>query len=323
MRKTPGLELEKIIKRFKGRRICVLGDLMVDKYIWGNVARISPEAPVPVVEVHQDTSCLGGAGNVCHNLEKLGASPFAVGVVGEDAEGDWIAANVSDNSGIIRDARPTTVKTRIVAHQQHVVRVDWEKKTPFSDTLTGKILDRVREADYEGLIISDYNKGVVSKHWTGILLPLLKKKGIRVFVDPKVKNFSLFSPVTLITPNHLEVAGLLNLECETDDQVITAGEKLMTRQTAEFMIIKRGKKGMTVFESGQDPYMIAAAAKEVYDVTGAGDTVIAASSLALLAGGGIRAAAEIANAAAGIVVAKIGTASLTTEELRGAVLPDR
>jgi rfaE bifunctional protein kinase chain/domain len=321
MSKTSCLGLEKIIQRFKGRRICVLGDLMVDKYIWGNVARISPEAPVPVVEVSRDTSCLGGAGNVCRNLEELGASPFAVGVVGRDPEGDWLAASVSDSSGIIRDARPTTVKTRIVAHQQQVVRVDWEKKTPFPRTLIGKILDRVKEADYEGLIISDYNKGVVSRHLTGPLLPFLKKKGICVFVDPKVKNFSLFSPVALITPNHLEAASLLNQECETDGQVIKAGEKLMNRLTAEFMIIKRGKKGMTVFESGKDPYMIATVAKEVYDVTGAGDTVIAVASLALLAGAGIHEAAEIANAAAGIVVAKIGTASLSTEELRRAALP--
>lgn len=307
--------MERIIQKFKGRRICVLGDLMMDKYIWGDVARISPEAPVPVVEVRRDTSCLGGAGNVCRNLEELGASPFVIGVVGNDTEGDWIRANVQDNRGIITAPRPTTVKTRIVAHQQQVVRVDWEKKAPFSKSLAGKILDLAAAEDYEGLIISDYNKGMVSRHLTGSLLPLMKKKGIPVFVDPKVKNFSLFESVTLITPNHLEAGSLLHMECETDDQVIRAGRKLMARLNTEYLFIKRGNKGMTVFGSGMDAFNIPAVAKEVYDVTGAGDTVIAAASLALLSGAGIRKAAQIANAAAGVVVAKIGTASVSSGEL--------
>jgi rfaE bifunctional protein kinase chain/domain len=319
MSKPASHELEKILEGFEGRRICVLGDLMVDKYIWGDVARISPEAPVPVVEVKHDSTCLGGAGNVCRNLEELGAAPVAVGVVGEDGEGDWIAGHLSDNSGLFRDPRPTTVKTRIVAHQQQVVRVDWEKKGPLSAPLVKKILKRVEEADFEGLIISDYNKGLISEDLTGPLLPMLRKRGIPVFVDPKVKNFSLFSQVTMITPNHLEAASLLNLECETDGQVIDAGQKLISSLSPDYMIIKRGRKGMAVFQKDENPYLIPAVAKEVFDVTGAGDTVIAVASLALLAGSGIKRAAQIANVAAGVVVGKIGTASLTTEELRALV----
>jgi rfaE bifunctional protein kinase chain/domain len=307
--------MERIIEKFKGRRICVLGDLMMDKYIWGDVARISPEAPVPVVEVRRDTSCLGGAGNVCRNLEEMGASPFVIGVVGKDPEGEWIRSNVRDSRGILTSSRPTTVKTRIVAHQQQVVRVDWEKKTPFSRSLVNKIIDLAAAEDYEGLIISDYNKGMVSRALTGALLPHLKKRGIPVFVDPKVMNFSLFSAVTLITPNHLEAGSLLHMECETDDQVIRAGRKLMARLNSEYLFIKRGNKGMMVFGTGMDTFNIPALAKEVYDVTGAGDTVIAAASLALLSGAEIREAAQIANAAAGVVVAKIGTASVSREEL--------
>jgi D-beta-D-heptose 7-phosphate kinase/D-beta-D-heptose 1-phosphate adenosyltransferase len=245
----------------------------------------------------------------------MGASPFVIGVVGKDPEGEWIRSNVRDSRGILTSSRPTTVKTRIVAHQQQVVRVDWEKKTPFSRSLVNKIIDLAAAEDYEGLIISDYNKGMVSRALTGALLPLLKKRGIPVFVDPKVMNFSLFSAVTLITPNHLEAGSLLHMECETDDQVIRAGRKLMARLNSEYLFIKRGDKGMMVFGTGMDTFNIPALAKEVYDVTGAGDTVIAAASLALLSGAEIRDAAQIANAAAGVVVAKIGTASVSREEL--------
>ena len=313
-------DLTGILRKFKGRRICVLGDLMLDKYIWGHVARISPEAPVPVVEVRQDTSSLGGAGNVCRNLEELGADPFLVGVVGDDAEGAWIRANVADSRGIITSSRPTTVKTRIVAHHQQVVRVDWEGKSAFPRTLVGRILDLAEKESYEGMIISDYNKGVVSRALTSALLPHLRKKRVPVFVDPKVKNFSSFSPVTLITPNHLEAEKLLHMECESDDQVRKAGQKLLSRLETDFLIIKRGEKGMAVFEGREKISLIPAVAKEVYDVTGAGDTVIAVASLAILSGASIHAAAEIANAAAGIVVGKIGTASLTSEELRQAIV---
>ncbi len=308
--------IARIIRNFKKKRVLILGDLMLDKYIWGNVSRISPEAPVPVVEVHRDSSCLGGAGNVAQNLISLGASPLLVGIVGDDEEGRWIRRHVRDNRGILVDtSRPTTVKTRIIAHHQQVVRVDWEKKSAVPAALEEKILRLIRSEKYDGLVISDYSKGMVNASILSQTLPFALKKGIPVFVDPKIEHFPLFSPVTLITPNHHEAERIVLHSCRSDGEVERAGQKILSLISAVYLIIKRGEHGMTVFEKGKPPVHIPTVAREVFDVTGAGDTVIAAASLALLVGATIREAASIANAAAGIVVGKIGTATVTPGEL--------
>ncbi len=309
-----------VVKNFNGKRILVLGDLMLDKYLWGNVGRISPEAPVPVVEVHRDTSCLGGAGNVCQNLKSLGASPIPVGVVGNDQAGGWIRENAPDNSGIFVDKkRPTTVKTRIIAHHQQVVRVDQEEKKPISSATEDQIFHFIQTNVYEGILISDYNKGLLTKSLMAKVLPYAHKKKISVFVDPKVDNFFSFSPVTLINPNHSETEQIVHHACDTDTQVERAGTKILNRIDAKYLILKRGERGMTVFEKGKKEIHIPTIAKEVYDVTGAGDTVIATASLALLSGASILEAAILANAAAGVVVGKIGTATVTPGELIGAL----
>lgn len=305
-----------VVKNFSGKRILVLGDIMLDKYLWGNVGRISPEAPVPVVEVNRDTSCLGGAGNVCQNLRSLGASPIPVGVVGDDQAGHWIRESVPDCSGIFVDKkRPTTVKTRIIAHHQQVVRVDQEEKKPISSAMEDKIFDFIQTHASEGILISDYNKGLLTRALMTKLLPYAHKKGIAVFVDPKVDNFFSFSPVTLINPNHTEAEQIVHHTCDTDAQVEKAGAKILSRIEAKYMILKRGERGMTVFEKGNKEIHIPTIAKEVYDVTGAGDTVIATASLALLSSASILEAAILANAAAGVVVGKIGTATVTPDEL--------
>jgi len=308
--------MKELIERFRDKKVLVLGDLMLDKYIWGDVARISPEAPVPVVEVKGDTSCLGGAGNVYLNLESLGASPLAVGVVGEDAEGRWIRSNVRDSRGIFTaPQRPTTVKTRIIAHSQQVVRVDREKKSPISSDIEKKIGGLVRSLALDGIVISDYNKGLITRRLMKDVLAAAQAAGVPVFVDPKVENFFLYSPVTLITPNHVEAAKAVHGRCLTDEQVEAAGGRILSRVSTRYLIIKRGEKGLSVIEPGKPARHIPARAKEVFDVTGAGDTVIAAASLALLAGGSIMEAALMANAAAGVVVGKIGTAAVSAEEL--------
>lgn len=305
-----------IIQNFKSKRVLVLGDIMYDKYIWGNVARISPEAPVPVVEVVKDTSCLGGAGNVAQSLKSLGAFPLLVGVVGEDAEGRWIKENVPDGRGVFVDRlRPTTVKTRIIAHHQQVVRVDLEKKSPIPSRLEERMLEFVQKEKYDGILISDYNKGILAKSLVKKVLAFARKKKIPVYVDPKIENFFLFSPVTLITPNHHEAARIVHHDCLTDSQVENAGENILSRILTPYLIVKRGEQGMTVFEKGKKPHHIPTVAKEVYDITGAGDTVIATAALALLSGGSILEAAFLANIAAGIVVGKIGTATVTSAEL--------
>ncbi len=313
---SDGKRLRRIIRNFRQKRVLVLGDLMLDKYIWGNVSRISPEAPVPVVEVQRESSCLGGAGNVAQNLLSLGAIPLLVGLVGDDAEGRWIRRQVRNNRGIFVDPnRPTTVKTRIIAHHQQVVRVDWEKKSAVSPEQEEKILRFIRNQSFDGLLISDYSKGMVRASLLGKLLPFARGRGIPVFVDPKMEHFHLFSPVTLITPNHHEAEKIVHHTCRTDAEIERAGQKILSVVESVYLIIKRGEHGMTVFEKGKPPVHIPTVAREVFDVTGAGDTVIAAASLALLAGARITEAAAIANAAAGVVVGKIGTATVTPEEL--------
>ena len=198
-------KVRQIIKNFKDKRVLVLGDIMLDKYLWGNVIRISPEAPVPVVEVKKDSSCLGGAGNTSHNLKTLGAFPLLVGVVGNDAEGQWIKENVPDSRGIIADDnRPTIVKTRIIAHQQQVVRVDLEKKAAISSVIEEQMFNFIQEEKYDGILISDYNKGTLTKSLVNNVLSFAQERRIPVIVDPKFENFFLFSPVTLIAPNHFE-----------------------------------------------------------------------------------------------------------------------
>ena len=312
--------LVRLIRKFKTKRVLVLGDLMLDRYIWGGVSRISPEAPVPVVEVHQDSLCLGGAGNVAQNLRSLGAAPLLTGVVGNDPEGRWIRKNAAVGKGIFIDrSRPTTVKTRIIAHHQQVVRVDFEKRGALPSDLEKNILGHLRLEKYDGLLISDYNKGIVNPPLMARTLDLAGKRRIPVFVDPKVLHFQLFSPVTLITPNHFEAEKIVGHDCRTNDEVEKAGAEILSLISSRYLIIKRGEQGMAVFEHGRKPVHIPTVAREVFDVTGAGDTVIAAASLALLCGATIREAAVIANAAAGIVVGKIGTAAATPRELIAAL----
>ena len=313
-------KMKGIIKSFRNKKVVVLGDIILDKYIWGNVARISPEAPVPVVDVKKDTSCLGGAGNVGRNLESLGAFPLLVGITGEDDEADWIKAHVPDSRGIFADKnRPTSGKTRIVAHQQQVVRVDREKVSSVSYRHSKKIIEFITKEDCDGIIISDYNKGVITRSLMIKLLAFTKKKKIPVFVDPKIENFPLFSPITLITPNHQEAERIIHHACTDDAEVDKAGKKIFQKIITKYIIIKRGEQGMTVFEKGRKSFHIPSLAREVYDVSGAGDTVIATASLALLSGASILEAAYLANTAAGIVVGKIGTATASASELLDAL----
>jgi len=307
---------QRFIRKFKGRRVLVLGDLMLDRYIWGDVSRISPEAPVPVVEVRKSTSCLGGSGNVSQNLGSLGASPILVGVVGDDEEGAWIKRHVEESRGIFIDAeRPTTVKMRIIAQHQQVVRVDQEKKKPVASEIEEKIAGFIEKEKYEGIVISDYNKGIVTRTLMERVLSFAIKRKIPVFVDPKVENFALYSPVTFLSPNHQEAERIVHHACHSDADIERAGREILALAASRYLIIKRGEQGMSIFEKGKKPIHIPTIAREVFDVTGAGDTVIATAALGLLAGATIQEAAAMANAAAGVVVGKIGTAVCSPEEL--------
>lgn len=312
--------LERLVKRFRSRKVVVLGDMMLDRYIWGGVTRISPEAPVPVVEVSRHTSHLGGAGNVCFNVAELGGTAVPVGIVGDDEAGHWVRKHLPDARGLITDpGRPTTLKTRIIAHHQQVVRVDLETRRPISARDEARILKFMAEEDAEGLILSDYNKGLLTRSLLEKLLPLARQRKLVVGVDPKVAALDIFSPVTLLTPNHHEAERAVRHECRTDAQIERAGREILAAVDSRYLILKRGEQGLSVFGRDREAVHIPTIAREVFDVTGAGDTVIATATLALVCGATILEAAVLANAAAGIVVGKIGTAAASPGELLAAL----
>ena len=319
--------LTRLIPKFGKQRIIVLGDLMVDRFIWGKVSRISPEAPVPVVEVTRENNAFGGAGNVANNITSLGAEAYLLGVVGSDMEAeqlkDGLREKKIDVGGIITDpSRPTTIKTRIIAQHQQVVRVDKEIKGNFSDEVQKYILLKLEETAPEAsaIIISDYGKGVITRPVLKKAIALSHRYGIPITVDPKIEHFMDYKKVTCITPNLLEaVTGMRYHEVSEESEILELGNKILKKLGASSVLITRGEKGMTLFEPGNKITHIPTRAKEVYDVTGAGDTVISVFTLALASGSKLGEAAEISNFAAGIVVGKLGTATTTQEELSSAI----
>ncbi|MCB4792491.1 MAG: D-glycero-beta-D-manno-heptose-7-phosphate kinase [Elusimicrobia bacterium] len=319
--------LIKFIPEFKKQKILVIGDLMVDKFVWGKVTRISPEAPVPVVLIDKETYALGGAGNVANNLRSLGSEVFLFGVIGKDSVGDDLKKDFIKNSinikGIISDDfRPTSIKTRIIAAHQQVVRVDKELKGELDQRLNDELISRLETiiSMIDAIIISDYGKGVINKTVLKKTISLAHKCRIPVTVDPKIEHFLSYKKVTCITPNQAEaIAGMRYKEVTKDRDILDLGNKILRKLQSETVLITLGEKGMTLFEHGNRITHIPTRAKEVFDVTGAGDTVIATFTLAIASGANFREAAEIANFAAGLVVAKLGTATVTPEELKLAI----
>ncbi|MBI5739736.1 MAG: D-glycero-beta-D-manno-heptose-7-phosphate kinase [Nitrospirae bacterium] len=310
-----------LFKKFKNTGILVIGDLMVDQYVWGKVKRISPEAPVPVVEVTDENLLLGGAANVAHNILSLGGKVYVAGTVGSDDIGK-IVVNKFRESGIGADGivvdrdRPTTVKTRVIAHSQQVVRFDKEIKSDIGLATLSLVLDYVRACipAIKGIIISDYSKGMITK---ALIAKVLRLCGPRVFVavDPKVGHFEYYRGVSLITPNIAEASFGSGIDISDEKTLIAAGKILLKKINCGSLVITRGDEGMTLFERGGRITHIPTCAREVYDVSGAGDTVIAALTLAHSAGASLKEAAIIANHAAGVVVGKVGTAVVTPKEV--------
>jgi D-glycero-beta-D-manno-heptose-7-phosphate kinase len=316
-----------ILANIRDRRIVVLGDVMLDEFVWGDVTRISPEAPVPVVNVRRESVHLGGAANVLANLISLGARGTVIGVLGKDAAGEMIrvtlretGARQADDLLIVDSTRPTTTKTRIIAHNQMVVRADRERHAPVDDAIAAQIIDLVREAlkDADALVISDYDKGVVTPAVLAKILPLAYER-MPVLIDPKLRNFDSYRPATLVTPNHNEALRLTSIEDDTDEGLTRAARLLSARLNCDAVLITRGALGMMLLEGKQDPIFVETAAQEVYDVTGAGDTVIASLAAALAAGASMTEAAVLANQAAGIVVGKLGTATAGVDELLNSI----
>jgi rfaE bifunctional protein kinase chain/domain len=315
--------LEEILNAFSGKPILILGDLMLDEFIWGKVSRISPEAPVPVVEVVEETYRLGGSANVAANLRGLEGVPIPIGVVGHDAASErfehLLRKSGIETSGVIRADRPTTLKTRIIAHNQQVVRADRESKRPvpaeLNRDLAALFLEHLPRA--RAVIISDYDKGVVNRDLLSAVLPKARSAGIPVYLDPKVHHADYYRPITVITPNQREAELLTATIIDSEEALEDAGEKLLQRFECEYALITRGERGMSLFgaSDGSRPRHLPTFAREVFDVTGAGDTVIATLALAQAAGATMEEAAVLANQAAGIVVGKVGTATVSRSEL--------
>ncbi|MDA8087193.1 MAG: D-glycero-beta-D-manno-heptose-7-phosphate kinase [Nitrospiraceae bacterium] len=308
----------RLVDGFRKRRVLVIGDLILDRYIWGKVSRISPEAPVPVVDVINDNFMLGGAANVANNIVSLGGKAVVLGITGRDSAGEvlkkMLAASGSEPV-LVEDCRPTSVKTRVIAHSQQVVRFDMENR----DHLSGRQLkdmlalldEQVGRAD--AVIISDYKKGVVSGELMRHLVKTAKDKFIAV--DPKVGHFHLYKGVSLITPNLLEASEGSGSPITDEPSLLKAGRSLLGKLRLSAVLITRGEEGMSLFTRTGIRH-IPTAAMKVFDVTGAGDTVIAAFSLAYASGATMEEAAVIANHAAGIVVAQVGTATATAGDLK-------
>lgn len=318
--------LKTFVKQLSGKKVLVIGDLMADHYIWGKVSRISPEAPIPVVHVQEETWRLGGAANVAANLSALGANVKLVGVVGKDAMATRLRSMLEErgiNAGsIVEDeSRPTIQKTRVIAQHQQVVRVDREKHAwldaKVREALILKALDAAKGV--EAILFSDYAKGVLTQPVVSKLIEFGKAQGSVLSVDPKPSNINLFKGSSIITPNQGEAQAASGITMDSDAHVEEAGRKLLKELECKAVLITRGEHGMNLFEQGSATTHIPTRAREVFDVTGAGDTVIATLTLALAAGASFADAAYLANAAAGIVVGEIGVASVSPTELEQAL----
>jgi D-beta-D-heptose 7-phosphate kinase/D-beta-D-heptose 1-phosphate adenosyltransferase len=309
----------------RGRRVFVLGDVMLDEFVWGSVSRISPEAPVPVVRVTGQSFHLGGAGNVAANLRSLGGKAVLAGAVGRDAAGErvreaLVAAGVESRLVDLGAERPTTVKTRIVAHGQQVVRADREDAADVPASAVVALLGSVRRElpSCAALVVSDYQKGVVTASLLRRVLPLARRHRIPVLVDPKVRHFRLYRGATVVTPNQLETEQATGLRIHGPADLRAAGRRLLSLLRCRAVLVTRGEHGMSLFEGGRPPLHVPTAAREVFDVTGAGDSVVATMALALAAGARLAEAAALANCAAGVVVGKVGTAQASPDEVLAA-----
>jgi D-glycero-beta-D-manno-heptose-7-phosphate kinase len=316
-----------LFSQLQNKRIAIVGDVMIDKYIWGNVTRISPEAPVPVVEVESQNQRLGGAANVANNLQSLGCIPILFGTVGDDDDGrnlcKILEAQHCSAQGIVFDAsRPTTVKTRVIAHNQHVVRIDSESKKNIDETIQKTLISLIEERidSIDGIIIQDYNKGVIVKPLIDRLIELANKHKKIITVDPKFHHFFDYKNVTVFKPNKKETEDAIGAKLLSEEAVLKAGKTMLERLNAENILLTRSEKGMSIFEKNGTVTHIPTKARKVADVSGAGDTVIATLTAMLSAGATMQEAATIANSAGGIVVGEVGIVPIDKDILQAEML---
>lgn len=311
-----------ILDNFSKKKIILIGDIMLDEYIWGNVDRISPEAPVPVVDVDRESFHLGGAGNVAHNLKSMNAYVYSVGVTGNDNAADIVLEKfkkVGINSfGIFKDSnKMTTQKTRIIADNQHVVRIDKEKRIPISLEIENNIISYIKNLkDADAIIFEDYDKGLLNKRIIYEIIKIAKEKKIPVFVDPKFNNFYYYENTTLFKPNRKELSTATGIAGENIEELEEAAKKVIDKLNCHYLLLTLGSDGMLLFERDNEKYYkIPTKAEEVQDVSGAGDTVISALTLAYISGANIKEAAEIASFAAAAQLKKIGAQTVSIDEI--------
>lgn len=322
MIKIDSKRLKELKKGFKNKKIAIIGDMMLDCYIMGETKRISPEAPVPVVEVYDEFYRFGGAANCANNILHLTGEPFPIGVIGNDGEGirfiDILQELKISNRGIIHEPnRPTTIKTRVIAANQHVVRIDKETKADITEDNVRKILSILEEHknSIDAIILQDYNKGVMTASLIDEVIAFARKNDILITVDPKFSNFFRYKGVTVFKPNRKEAEDVLGIKIRTDEDVRFAGEKLLDELKADYVLLTLGEGGIAVFEKGKEHKRMPTKARKVADVSGAGDTVISTLTIALAAGANIYEACYLANYAAGIVCEEVGIIPIEIDKL--------
>jgi D-glycero-beta-D-manno-heptose-7-phosphate kinase len=315
----------KWLEKFSDCRLAVVGDAMVDRFLWGSVSRISPEAPVPIVKLERETVKLGGAANVAANIRSLGSDVELITVVGNDNGADTLSVLLNEkqirNSGVFRiKSRRTTLKTRIIAHSQQVVRTDIEDDHCIDDDISSQMLERLRSlGPFDGIVLSDYGKGVLTKDFLQSIIGYAKETNAIIVADPKKGDFSQYKGVTSLTPNQLEASGACSINISDPQSLSHAGTLLRERTNSEAVLITRGEHGMALFEKDGAEHHLPTEATDVYDVTGAGDTVIAAFTTALSAGADFLTSANIANHAAGLAVRELGTVAITVNSLKESI----
>jgi rfaE bifunctional protein kinase chain/domain len=312
---------ETILNNAIGKQIAVIGDVMLDRYFWGNVSRISPEAPVPVIDVESETFHLGGAANVAKNLKSLNIEPVLYGVLGDDNSGRSFVTiakefNINTEGLYLDRERPTTVKTRIIGNNQQIARIDREVRTALSDKGLNYILNNIKGLNnLSGVILEDYNKGCLTKELIKEVITFCKGNNIPVFVDPKSSNFFDYKHVTLLKPNKKEAQNALGLALKDNEEIIIAGKQLLERLQCQNVLITLGSLGMMLFESNGEISSVPTLARHVSDVSGAGDTAIAVLAAAYSGGANVKEASSMANYAAGLVCEKPGIVSVEINEL--------
>ncbi len=309
-------EWQSLCGKFTDCRIAVVGDIILDRYLMGNVARISPEAPVPVLKVEKEEYRLGGASNVAANIEALGGTVILAGVVGRDPFGE-IIKNEWKGKSLIKSCEEvnTVVKTRVIGQKQQIVRIDRESFIDIKTEHEDFIIEGLMNAELDGIVVSDYAKGTLNPSIMDRIKDVADKKRVPVLVDPKPPNFSIYEGVTGITPNCSEAEKLTGMIIDSDERAFKAAEVIKEKFGCDYALVTRGAKGITAVDSDGSVFNIPVCGHDVYDVTGAGDTVMAALVLSRCAGASLRDSLTVANAAASIVVEKVGTSKVTAEEL--------